>query len=129
MTKDEILDTLREKKEKLNEMVGKFHQLKNDGNWAAAWEQLINTLKYANETLKCSADCLNEICGKDILTPEQIEELGKTRERLSNCLNSSLTSDQIDEIDKTKKLSKAVEDSEKLTPKKMIVIPKNPTIN
>ena len=95
-----IKNELDRRKEELNKHYDKFKKLKEDGKWAEAWEQLIVTLNYANETLKYSSKVLKDMNMNDDVKIEIDNEI----EKLDNDLNekSGLT---------------------------MIVIPKEPTIH
>jgi len=63
-TDDKIKIELNTRNEVLNQHLAKFNDLKNDGRWSEAWNQLLITLNYANETLKYSAKLLKNISSK-----------------------------------------------------------------
>jgi len=95
---------LNVRKEILNKHLARFNQLKNESRWSEAWNQLLITLNYANDTLKYSANLLKSISQKmPQLTPEQQTKI------------SSLTK-------QTMKRTNA-------TQKKMIIIPKKQNIH
>lgn len=95
---------LNTRKEILNKHLEKFNQLKNECKWSEAWNQLLITLSYANDTLKYSANLLKNISQKmPQLTPEQ-------QKKIANLSNQTITHTN--------------------TPhKKMIVIPKKQNIH
>jgi len=95
---------IKKRKENLQQMITEFDKLKDEGKLSEAWQQLIATLKYANDTLKCSANILKRISDK---MPKE----------LSGKLDKAIECAEEDEIEDKKSI------------KKMIVIPKNPTIN
>jgi len=89
------------RKETLNKHLTKFNQLKKECKWSEAWNQLLITLNYANDTLRYSSNLLKNISQKmPQLTPEQ-------QAKISN-LTKSASKPQI---------------------KKMIVIPKKQNIH
>lgn len=63
-TDNKIKIELNTRKDVLNQHLAKFNQLKNEGRWSEAWNQLLITLNYANETLKYSAALLKNISYK-----------------------------------------------------------------
>lgn len=105
----DIKKELNMRKETLNAHLAKFNQLKNESRWSEAWNQLLITLNYANDTLKYSANLLKNISQK---MPEITPKTMKTIDNLAKEIdgkNSGLPSTS--------------------PPKKMIVIPKKPSIN
>ncbi len=95
---------LNTRKEILNKHLAMFNRLKNECKWSEAWNQLLITLNYANDTLKYSANLLKNISQKmPGLSPEQ-------QQKIAELTNHATTS-----TDKAKK--------------NMIVIPKKPNIH
>ena len=101
-----ITEELNKRKETLNTHLAKFDQLKKEGRWSEAWNQLLITLNYANDTLKYSADLLKSLSGTSEVQEESIDKVVNTIDN------------------KTKGLEKP-KPSEPFN--KMIVIPKNPS--
>ena len=95
---------LNTRKEILNKHLAKFNQLKNECKWSEAWNQLLITLNYANDTLKYSANLLKNISQKmPQLSPEQQKKIATLTNHTTTCTNK--------------------------TQKKMIVIPKKQNIH
>ena len=95
---------LNTRKEILNKHLAKFNQLKNECKWSEAWNQLLITLNYANDTLKYSANLLKNISQKmPQLSPEQQKKISSLTNQTNTCA--------------------------KKTRKKMIVIPKKQNIH
>ena len=91
-------------KETLNRNFAKFKQLKNECKWSEAWNQLLITLNYANDTLKYSANLLKNISQKmPQLSPEQHNKIANLTKQTTMSTNK--------------------------TQKKMIVIPKKQNIH
>ncbi|MGA1868776.1 MAG: hypothetical protein ACMUJM_09510 [bacterium] len=95
---------LNTRKEILNKHLAKFNQLKNECKWSEAWNQLLITLNYANDTLKYSANLLKNISQK---MPQLNQE---QQQKIAN-----LTKQTMRQSTKTQK--------------KMIVIPKKQNIH
>lgn len=120
----DISRQLNERKETLNNHLAKFNQLKNEGRWTEAWNQLLVTLNYASETLKFSSklikDLENDIPDEDKLIANN---LISTLESKTGDLASKI-------LDKAKEIGGPVSTKEETPqPKKMIVIPKHPNIH
>lgn len=86
-TDDKIKIELNNRKEVLNQHLDKFNQLKSEGRWSEAWNQLLTILNYANETLKYSAALLKNINHKipktdpikvAVITKKPEDEISKT---------------------------------------------------
>lgn len=107
----DIKNELNTRKEILNKHLAKFNQLKNECKWSEAWNQLLITLNYANDTLKYSANLLKNISQKmPQLTPEQQNKISNLVKQHTIQVPNSTTTPTT-------------------TTKKMIVIPKKQTVN
>lgn len=112
-------DELNIRKEILNKHLAEFNRLKQAGNWSAAWQQLLVTLNYANDTLKYSANLLGDISNKmPQLSPEQQSKIEKLTNRCKNI------SPRLQE-----KIKSAGLPTEKSKSKKMIIIPKKQNVH
>jgi len=92
---------LNTRKEILNKHLAKFNQFKNECKWSEAWNQLLITLNYANDTLEYSASLLKNISQK----MPQLSQ--KQKDEVANLTNTTSSKPQ----------------------KKMVVIPKNQRIH
>lgn len=91
-------EELNRRKEILKEKAAKFDKLKDEGRWAEAWTQLLDTLNYADDSLKYSLSYLKNLSEK----------------------TSNLNQDTKNRIYSIKK---------PLRQKKMVVIPRNPSVH
>lgn len=104
---------LNTRKEILNKHLAKFNQLKNECKWSEAWNQLLVTLNYANDTLKYSSNLLKNISQK--MPQLSLEQ----KQRIENLTGSCQTCTATEQLKQNKKKPR----------KKMIVIPKHQSIH
>lgn len=112
------LDT---RKETLDRHLAKFNQLKSENKWSEAWNQLLITLNYANDTLKYSSSVLKDISNK-------MPSISQTSQSEPDQSDSMQANSEDKPIQVTAE-EKPVTNDSNISMKKMIVIPKHPSVH
>lgn len=125
-------EEINRRKETLNSMYAEFNRLKEEKKWSEAWDQLIKTLNYANETMKFAAELIKNKLSSNPEYNNTLNEfeslINKSDESLSNTSNLSAFGIQ-QEKDAIKEIDKKIPESKYKVEPKIIAIPKNPKIH